>query len=73
MTGKENMERFEGMEHCAIEFNDGKQSTVQQEILWTRQIRNGSFGLQALTYGGGAMNGPATAYTVPEYEKKDSS
>ena len=35
-TGKENMFGFEGMEHLAIEFKDGQQSTVQEEI---RNIR----------------------------------
>lgn len=31
-TGKENMQGFEGMEHMAIEFKDGVQSSVQDEI-----------------------------------------
>ena len=31
-TGKENMSGFEGMEHLAIEFKDGAQSSVQEEI-----------------------------------------
>ena len=72
-TGKENMGEFEGMQHLAIEFKDGGQSSVQEELRNLRQSQRDYMNQLAIT---DQPNIPkevkvAEAYRVGEEMDKD--
>lgn len=67
-TGKEDMGEFEGMQHLAIEFNNGAQSSVQDELRNFRKYQRENTQYQ-LAIGDKSAGAPKEIQTARVYRK----